>query len=365
MAIEERNESNRGVLEEHKEYTSKRIAFFLSSMVVLVALGMFSLTLGPTNINLSEVALILIGRGAWDASSVIVWYIRLPRVLSAILAGMGLSVAGAVMQNIVRNPLGSPYTLGISHAAVFGAAFAIVILGAGTMHGEGGSIVDAFIVNNPYITATSAFAWALVPALVIYLLAKLKKATPETMILTGVALGSLFTAGYTAMQYFASVTELAVIVYWTFGDIGRATWRDFWLMLTAVTFSVAYFTLKSWDYEALHLGDDTAESLGVDVEKLRLQGMVVSCFVTALIVSFVGIIGFVGLVVPHVVRKLIGGGERYLIPSSCSFGAILMLTSDTAARTIIAPIVLPVGILTSFLGAPLFIYLIVKRGEYW
>jgi iron complex transport system permease protein len=283
-------------------------------------------------------------------------------VLSAIVAGAGLSVAGAAMQSILRNPLGSPYTLGISHAAAFGAAFSVIVLGAGTVQS---SAADAVILDNPYIVTISAFSWALISTFVVLLLAKLRKASPATMILAGVALGSLFTAGYTAMQYFASETELASIVFWTFGDIGRATWRDFYIMLAAVVPSSAYFLRKSWDYDVLDSGDESAKGLGVDVEKLRLHGMLLSCLVTALIVSFVGIIGFVGLVVPHIIRRIIGGNERYLIPTSFVLGAVLLLASDTAARTIIAPMVLPVGILTSFLGAPLFIYLVVQGREYW
>ncbi|MBS3814291.1 iron ABC transporter permease, partial [Candidatus Bipolaricaulota bacterium] len=277
-------------------------------------------------------------------------------------AGAGLAVAGASMQSILRNPLGSPYTLGISHAAAFGAAFSVIVLGAGTVQS---STADSVILNNPYIVTISAFGWSLVSTFIILLLAKLKRTSPATMILTGVALGSLFTAGYTAMQYFASETELASIVFWTFGDVGRATWRDFYIMLVAVIPAAGYFLYKSWDYEVLDSGDEAAKGLGVDVDKLRLYGMLISCLVTALIVSFVGIIGFIGLVVPHIIRRLIGGNERFLIPSSCILGAVLLLAADTAARTIIAPIVLPVGILTSFLGAPLFIYLVIRGREYW
>lgn len=362
MSAEKENESEKGVLERYEEYADKRVIFFSFFSILLITIGIFSLTVGAADVSIPEAVSSLIGRASDDSLNTIVWNIRVPRVLSAIAAGAGLAVAGAAMQSILRNPLGSPYTLGISHAAAFGAAFSVIALGAGTIQS---SASDAVILNNPYIVTISAFAWSLVSTFVILLLARLKKASPATMILTGVALGSLFTAGYTALQYFASETELASIVFWTFGDVGRATWRDLVLMLVAVIPSSAYFLRKSWEYDVLDSGDESAKSLGVDVGKLRLYGMLISCFVTALIVSFVGIIGFVGLVVPHIVRRLIGGNERYLIPSSCILGAVLLLASDTAARTIIAPMVLPVGILTSFLGAPLFIYLVIKGREYW
>lgn len=350
------------VLERYRGYSRKRIAFFSLSAALLVVIGVFSLTIGAASLSFSEAVSALLGRASTNSVNTIVWNIRLPRVLSAIVAGAGLAVAGAAMQSILRNPLGSPYTLGISHAAAFGAAFSVIVLGAGTVQS---STADSVILSNPYIVTLSAFAWSLVSTLIVLLLAKLKKASPATMILTGIALGSLFTAGYTAMQYFASETELASIVFWTFGDIGRATWRDLYIMLVAVVPASAYFLHKSWDYEVMDSGDESAKGLGVDVEKLRLYGMLLSCLITALIVSFVGIIGFVGLVVPHIIRRLIGGNEMYLIPSSCILGAVLLLMADTAARTIIAPIVLPVGILTSFLGAPLFIYLVIRGREYW
>ena len=361
VSVEEQETGNES-LRRYKQYADKRLVFIIGAVVVLVLLALFSLTIGAANIPFFESVMVLLGNSESSTFSTIIWNIRLPRVLSAIVAGAGLAVAGAAMQSILRNPLGSPFTLGISHAAAFGAAFAVIVLGAGTTQS---SASDAVILNNPYLVTISAFAWSLVSTFVIVLLSRYKKASPATMILTGVALGSLFTAGFTAMQYFASETELASIVFWTFGDVGRATWRDLGIMVVAVIASTIYFIYKSWDYEVLDSGDETAKSLGVDVEKLRLYGMVFSCFVTALIVSFVGIIGFVGLVVPHMIRRLIGGNERFLIPSSFIIGSVLLLASDTVARTVIAPMVLPVGILTSFLGAPLFIYLVIKGREYW
>ncbi|MFW6144768.1 MAG: FecCD family ABC transporter permease, partial [Candidatus Natronoplasma sp.] len=363
MTAEQKNEleTKTDILHRYDEYSHKRVLFFFISFFSLLALSAFALTLGPADISVSEALSALAGNSSSHTVNTIIWNIRLPRVLSAIIAGAGLAVTGVAMQSILRNPLGSPYTLGISHSAAFGAAFAVIVLGAGTLQSQ---TEDAVILNNPYIVTISAFAWSLVATFIILLLARLKKATPTTMVLTGVALGSLFTAGYTALQYFADDVELAAIVFWTFGDVARATWTDLAIMMAVVFPASAYFLYKSWDYEVLDSGDEAAKSLGLDVEKLRLYGMILSSLVTALIISFVGIIGFVGLVVPHMVRRVIGGNERHLIPTSCVVGAILLLASDTAARTVISPIVLPVGILTSFLGAPLFIYLVIKGREY-
>ncbi|ADL12321.1 FecCD family ABC transporter permease [Acetohalobium arabaticum] len=350
-----------GILAEYQKYTGKKVLFGAVLILLLILLTMYSIAVGAVKIPIAEVVTTLLGSNTGNAYTII-WNIRLPRVLAAIAAGMGLSVSGAAMQSILKNPLGSPYTLGISHAAAFGAAFSIVVLGAGSLQS---SSADAVILNNPYITTISAFVWALISTGVILILTKYKNATPETMILTGVALSSLFTAGTTALQYFASDVEIASIVFWTFGDVGRVTWNNLLIISLAVIPSSVYFMYNSWNYSALASGKETAKSLGVNVEKIRLHGMLISSFVTALIVSFVGIIGFVGLVAPHIVRKIIGGDEKYLIPVSCLVGGLLLLASDTAARTVIAPIVLPVGILTSFLGAPLFIYLVLKGRRYW
>ncbi|MGM0502437.1 MAG: FecCD family ABC transporter permease, partial [Bacillota bacterium] len=194
---------------------------------------------------------------------------------------------------------------------------------------------------------------------------KYKNAAAETMILTGVALGSLFTAGTTALQYFASDVEVASLVFWTFGDLGRVVWKELAFLVIIVVLGIIYFIYNSWNYNALDTGDETAHSLGVAVDKVRLGGMLFAALLTSLIVSLVGIIGFVGLVAPHIVRKIIGANEKFLLPIAALTGGLLLLISDTVARTVVAPIVLPVGILTSFLGVPLFLYLIVKGREYY
>lgn len=349
-------------LGEYQQFISRKLVFIILTVAALMSLIVFSVCYGAVKVSLSNIMQIILGNGSGTSFNVI-YNIRLPRVFTAVFSGMGLGVAGVAMQSILRNPLGSPYTLGISHAAAFGAAFAVIILGAGTTGSMSG---DAVIWNNPYTISFCAFIGSLISTFVILLIAKWKRATPETMILTGVALGSLFTAGFTALQYFASDVEIAALVFWTFGDVGRTTWNDLGLIIAVVIPSTIYFTRTGWNYSIMDAGDDTAKSLGVNVDRLRVVGMLIAGLVSSVIVSFCGIIGFVGLVVPHIVRKVIGGEERFLIPASCLMGGLLLLAADTAARTVIAPIVLPVGIVTSFLGAPLFIYLVLRgRREYW
>ncbi|MFW6437093.1 MAG: FecCD family ABC transporter permease [Halococcoides sp.] len=320
--------------------------------------SLLALAIGSVSLSVDAVLGALVGSEDGLARS-IVWNVRLPRVLAAIVAGGGLAVAGAAMQTVLRNPLGAPYTLGISQAAAFGAAVSIVVVGIGA---DGLSQLGSFA---PYLTTIAAFLAAMVSTGVILLLVTYRQATPETMILTGVALGSLFTAGMTTIQYVASDTEVATIVYWTFGDVGRASWPQVGLMAAVVLPGLAYFLWNAWNYDVLDAGTETAISLGVDVERLRLRGMAVASIVTAIVISFVGIIGFVGLVAPHLVRLVIGGNERYLLAASALVGATLLVVADTVARTIVAPVVLPVSILTAFLGAPLFIYLVIEGRAYW
>ncbi|WP_229770547.1 iron ABC transporter permease [Halorhabdus sp. CBA1104] len=324
---------------------------------MLVVTVLLALAIGSVQVPLADLLAALVGGGT-ELHRNIVWRNRLPRVLAAVAAGGGLAVAGAAMQTVLRNPLGAPYTLGISQAAAFGAALAILLTGVGT-----GATAGGFLATS--LTPIAAFLAGMVSTGVILLLVTYRRATPETMILTGVALGSLFQAGLTLLQYFASDTEVAAIVYWTFGDVGRVGWPKVLVLLAVVLAATAYFVHHGWDYDVLDAGTDTAKSLGMNVESLRIRGMAVASLVTALIVSFVGIIGFVGLVAPHIVRMVIGGTERYLMPASALVGATLLVAADTVARTVLAPVVLPVGILTSFIGAPLFIYLVVEGRDYW
>jgi iron complex transport system permease protein len=352
---------------EYESFVQRKVIFGAVTVVLLVLGTLYSISIGAVKIPVHEVALTLVGYDM-GLSRTILWKIRIPRVLTAIMAGLGLAVSGAVMQKILNNPLGSPFTLGISQAAAFGAAFAIVVIGAGTTGNpgsSGASVGGAVTVNNPYVISTFAFAFSMISAGVILGLAKYTRATPETMILTGVALGSLFSAAISGLQYVANPDDLAGIVFWTFGDVGKTTWTDLGIMTVVALAAAAYFIYNSWNYNVLSSGDETAESLGVDVEGLRMRGMMAASFVTAVVTAFTGIIGFVGLVVPHIVRKTIGGDDRFVIPFSCVVGSVLLLLSDTVARTLFTPIVLPVGILTSFLGAPLFIYLVLRGREYW
>ena len=206
------------VLARYQKSTSLKVIFGVISVAILGLIVVYSISVGSYKIPVSEVVSTIFLKNTSSAVHNVIWNIRIPRILTAIIAGAGLSVAGAAMQSILRNPLGSPYTLGISSAAAFGAAFALSALGAGSVASR--TAEAAIIVNNPYLVTVCAFISALSATAVILLLVRYRGATPETMILTGVALGSLFSAGTTALMYFAESMQIAAIVFWQFGDAG-------------------------------------------------------------------------------------------------------------------------------------------------
>ncbi|OEU68216.1 MAG: iron ABC transporter permease [Desulfovibrio sp. S3730MH75] len=345
---------------EYAKHIRRKSLFILAGLFLTAAVLITSIGMGPVSISAPEVLTTLFGNSISKRFDLIIWNIRLPQALTALAAGAGLSVSGAVMQAILRNPLGSPFTLGISHAAAFGAAVSVMILDFGTM---ASSNVGAVTINSPYLTTAVAFSFSLIATFAIIGISRLRRATPEVMVLSGVALGALFTAGTMFLQYFADDVQLAAMVFWTFGDVARATWTELGIISAVSLIAYIWFTLNRWNFNAIEAGDETAKGLGVKVERVRLTGMLLASLVTSVIVSFLGIIGFVGLVCPHMVRRMIGDDYRFLLPGSCLLGAVLLLTADTAARLMLAPNVLPVSVLTAFLGAPIFIWLIIRGNK--
>ncbi len=331
----------------------KLFLLFLLLTTVLVAL--VAIVCGSSGLSIVQVVETLLGGGT-PQTNVIVFNIRLPRTVTAIVAGVGLAVVGCVMQSLLKNPLASASTLGVSQGAAFGAAFAIIALGAGMQS----QTLDGITFSNPYLVSICAFVGSMLSTLVILGLSRIKKVTPEVMVLTGVALSSLFSGGTTLLQYFADDVKVAAVVFWTFGNLGSTSWREIIIMSAAVLVSLVYFMFNRWNYNALQSGENTAKGLGVNVDSMRIVGMVVCSFTASLIVSYIGIINFIGLIAPHLMRRVIGSDYRYLLPASALAGAVLLLLSDTVARLVVQPIVLPIGAITSFLGAPLFIYLILK-----
>ena len=342
------------ILKEYRSYIKKKSWFILVCVLVLLVGVVIAANLGDIDISFFDVIKYIFTLDAAEQGE-FVWNIRMVRILACVLTGVGLSVAGVVMQSILRNPLASPYTLGLSSAAAFGASFAIIFLQAGT------SFTSSVSIDNPYITTISAFLFSLLATAIILVLTKVTRVSAETMVLAGIAISAMFTAGLTFMQYIASDMQLANIVGWTFGDMGRATWSWDIIVFAVLLPCALYFIYRRWDYNAIDAGEETAKGLGVDTERERIIGMVLSALISSVIVSFFGIIAFIGLLGPHIARMIIGGDHRYLIPAAMIIGAMIMLVSDVVGMNALSPMTLPVGIITSMLGGPLFIYLLIRR----
>ena len=327
----------------------KSITFLVVLSVLLVATVLLSLRAGSYETPVAELIKGIFGKSADKKINLIVQNNRLPRILTAILAGGGLGLAGCILQAVLRNPLASSSTLGVSQGATFGAAFAIVVLGLGA--------TDRFGIP------LCAFIGSIAVALVILGLSKFRQVSPEGIVLAGVAISSMFTGATTLIQYFADEVQLSTLVFWTFGDLGSTGWQDLGTMGIVVTVLCVYCVMHRWDYNALLSGEETAISLGIHVKRLTLVGMVLCCLTSSVVVSNVGLISFIGLVAPHIVRMVVGNNHVYLIPGSILGGATLLLLGDLFARTVISPVILPIGAITSFLGGPLFLYLLFKGGK--
>lgn len=339
----------------YARFDCRRGAFMALLLILILATVVVSVGLGAYHISPLTSLRCLLGLEAGTTESALIWHSRMPRVVAGILIGSVLAISGAVMQSILRNPLASPYTLGISNAAAFGAAFSLMVSYWGIFQGN----VIGDYLGGTYGMSISAFLFSLIAVAIIVMLSRLTAITPEAMVLIGVALSAIFSAALSSLQYFADDQTLASMVFWQFGDLSKASWGEIGIMIAVWLPTVGYFLYKRWDYNAMDADEDIAKSMGVNVKRDRLIGLVLSSVSTAVCVSIAGIIGFVGLLGPHIVRRVIGNDNRFLLPSSMLIGALILLVSDYFGRMAF-DFILPVGIITSFLGGPLFIYILVR-----
>ena len=345
-------------LELYQDFIKRKKQVFIISVLVTIVIALFAVSSGSLQIPLAEIAKTIMGRGELQSQTVIM-NIRLPRVTAAILVGAALAVSGAVMQCVLQNPLASASTLGVSQGAAFGAALGIIVFGGGVV--QASSAATAVAINNPYIVTLCAFVCGSFSTVVVIALSQLKRDLgPAGLILAGVALSSLFAGSSALLQYFADETKISSVVFWTFGNLGSAGWKELLILALIFFLALLYFLLNRWNYNALQSGADTAKSLGVNTRAVMIVSMGICSLTAAVAVSFVGIISFVGLIAPHIMRRFIGNDYRYLIPCSASAGALLLILADTFARLAIAPVILPIGAITSFLGAPMFLYLLFR-----
>lgn len=329
--------------------------FFL--VVLIIAAG-YGMGVGAYPISLTDVYGCIWDRlvdwyAPMNLDMRVVWEQRLPRILFAIVAGAGLAAAGAAMQSMLKNPLADPYTTGISSGASFGATLAITLgITVGSMGANAGIVINAFI-------------FSLIPAGVILGLSIVKKTSPATMILAGIAVMYIFNALTSYLMIVADEQSMAAAYEWTMGSLNKASWETFPIMLGVTVAGSILIAYMSKYLNAMNAGDSFAQTLGVNVQRVRIVLLLIITIVTSAIVSFTGIIGFVGLVGPHMARIIIGSDNKFLIPASILTGATMMVICDILAKTF-TDVALPIGIVTSIVGGPVFLLLILRqKKETW
>ncbi|ACR18508.1 FecCD family ABC transporter permease [Corynebacterium kroppenstedtii] len=278
----------------------------------------------------------------------VIWRLRLPMSVMALLVGVALAMAGAQMQTILDNPLAEPFTLGISAAAAFGGAASIVL---------GWTVIPQAQFNLAFI----AWICAVLASLIIAGVATVRGGSNQTMILLGIALVFLFQAMLALMQYMATVEALQQIVFWTMGSMTRATWIGNGILAAVVVLCIPFFVINGWKLTALRLGEARAEAMGINVPRLRITTMLVVSVLAATAVAFSGIIGFVGLVGPHIARLIVGEDQRYFLPASMAVGGLVMVAAHVGSQIVNPGIAIPIGIVTSLIGVPFFLAIILGR----
>ncbi|WP_263322145.1 iron ABC transporter permease [Endozoicomonas sp. Mp262] len=313
------------------------------------------ISIGSSSFTLADVIrTILQPESANGLLSVIVWDIRLPIALIALLIGAILALAGAQMQTILNNPLADPFTLGISSAASFGAALAIV---------TGISLIP---FAGAYAVTGNAFVFSLIASFAIYGFTQIRGVTVETMILVGIALMFTFNALLALLQYGASETQLQQVIFWMMGSLQRTSWNKIAVCTALLVVCLPYCLQKAWMLMALRMGDERARTMGVNVKRLRIQMLIVISLLASVSVAFVGAIGFIGLVAPHLARMMVGEDQRFFLPVAALNGALILSLTSIISKSIVDGVIYPISVITSLIGIPFFISLILaSRRKNW
>lgn len=339
----------------YRQLGRRRLALLGALAALLAASVVADLTLGPARYAYGEVVRALLGLDVPLAVSVVVWDIRLPVALMAVVVGASLSVCGAQMQTVLNNPLASPFTLGISAAAGFGAALGFVL---------GVSLLPAGW--SAWTVPANAFLSAMGCALLIHVLSLRRGMGTETIVLLGIALVFTFNAALAALEFIASEQALAAVVFWTMGSLGRTTWPKLGIAAVLLALIWPLFARQAWALTALRLGEQRAASFGIRVGRLRLQTILLVSALASITVAFVGTIGFIGLVGPHIARMLVGEDQRFFLPASALAGALVLSAASVLSKAIIPGLILPIGVVTALVGVPFFFSLILStRSRAW
>ncbi|SFT27344.1 iron ABC transporter permease [Paenibacillus sp. BC26] len=342
----------------------KRYYLFIVLLFVLIVFSIvYSVSIGQVHIPFlqsKEIVLHSLTNGMFgsldkvdnESFTNIILQVRMPRVIYALLIGIGLSLCGTVMQAVVQNPLADPYILGISSGASLGATFAILVgFGSGAFFGQMG-------------VAFGAFAGAIITSIAVLLLSSIGgRATSVKLVLSGVVIGALCSSFASLIIYFANNAEgIKTITFWSMGSLASSSWDRVPIMAVVVLLGAALFLFQHRILNTMLLGDESAVTLGINLSAYRKFYMILIALVTGTMVAYSGMIGFVGLVIPHITRGILGTDHKRLMPGTLLLGGLFMIWADIVSRTLIHNVELPIGIITSVIGSPLFIYMIVKRG---
>lgn len=334
------------------------VASLIIGIAVLAVLMVVSVSIGPLRLALGDVWQILLARfGVGDESAFnqrdvsVVWQLRVPRILLGVIVGAALAISGAALQSLFNNPLADPGIVGVTSGASAGAVSAIVLAGAFTT----GAAAQ-------WVVPLGAFFSGLLVTLMIYVLARPGRTTGTArMLLVGIAIGSACQALVGFFTYIADDTQLQTLVFWQMGSLGRVTWAQLIAVLPIFALGILLVVRLARTLDVLTLGERQAQHLGLNVKRARLIVILTTALLTASAVAFAGSIGFVGLVVPHIIRFIVGPGHRALLPVSALAGAILIVAADAAARTLNPPSEIPIGLFTAAVGAPFFLFLILRE----
>lgn len=330
----------------------RRKALAIVGLIIAAAVSfLIAIIVGPLNLSLADVwNAVFDPESVDDQTRTVIRTLRLPAAVMAVLVGAALGLAGGQMQTILDNPLAEPFTLGISAAAAFGAAVSIVM-------------GWALIPNPQFNLATMAALTALIAALIVAAASVWKGANAQSMILLGIALSFLFQALLSLLQYGANTEALQQIVFWTMGSLQRANWTANIILAAVIVCAIPFCIVNAWRLTALRLGEDRAAALGVDVQRLRITTLIVASVLAAASVAFTGIIGFIGLVGPHVARMLVGEDQKFFLPAAAAAGSMLLSIAYAVSLSIIPGVAIPIGIITALVGVPFFVFLIFTRAQ--
>ena len=340
------------IVANQRKLERKRWFVILSFLVIGVVSLILDVMTGPAMLSVSEVVNALFSIGEVDKmTDNIVHNLRLPMALMALVVGATLAVGGAEIQTLLNNPMASPYTLGLAAAAGFGASIVIAF--------------GSFGLPIQVAVPIGAFVMTMLASGILFLFASKRRFSSEMLVLVGIALLFIFQSLLSLVQFISAPEVSQQILFWLFGSLNKATWQSLIIIIVVTTICVALLSKELWKLTALRLGEDRAASLGINLQVLRIKVLVLVAMMTATAISFVGVIGFIGLVAPHVARMLLGEDQRFFLPGAMLVGAAFLSLSSVLSKVIIPGALFPVGIVTSFIGVPFFFWIILnnKRGQ--